>query len=75
MEKDNIEPLKQLEYDFTERFYSTQIKYYIGLHYANENSYQDAYLILQKVHNDIEETLEFAHKNKIKGQKVSNDVR
>lgn len=46
MEKDNIEPLKQLEYDFTERFYSTQIKYYIGLHYANENSYQDAYLIL-----------------------------
>ena len=45
MEKDTMDPFKQLEYEFAERFYNTQIKYYIGLHYANENSYQEAYMI------------------------------
>jgi hypothetical protein len=60
MEKDTIDPFKQLEYDFSEKFYNTQIRYYIGLHYANERRYEEAYLILQKVHSVIEETIEFA---------------
>jgi hypothetical protein len=46
MEKDSMDPFKQLEYEFAEKFYNTQIKYYIGLHYANDNSYQEAYQIL-----------------------------
>jgi hypothetical protein len=49
MEKDVLDPFKQQEYDFTDRFFSTQIKYYIGLHYANERRYEEAYLILQRV--------------------------
>lgn len=55
-----MDPLKQLEFEFLDRYYTTQIKYYIGLHYANENKFQEAYLIMQKTHNDIEETIEFA---------------
>ena len=43
--------------------YSTYIKYYIGLHYANDRAYQEAYLILQRVAADIESTIEFAQKN------------
>lgn len=46
MEKDQIDPFKQLEFEFYDRLYSTQIKYYIGLHYANERSYQESFLIL-----------------------------
>jgi len=39
MEKDQIDPFKQLEHDFYDKLYNTQIKYYIGLHYANDRSY------------------------------------
>jgi hypothetical protein len=70
-----MDPFKQLEYEFAERFYNTQIKYYIGLHYANDNSYQEAYLIFQSVQSDIEDTLEFAHKNNLSSQRVKNDLK
>lgn len=60
MEKDQIDPVKQLEYEFYEKLYNTTIKYYIGLHYANDKKYTDAYLILNKVTSDIEGTIEFA---------------
>jgi len=75
MEKDMLDPFKQLEYDFNDRFYNTQIKYYIGLHYTNERRYEEAYLILSKVQSDIEETLEHARKNKLQGQKIKNDIQ
>lgn len=39
MEKDQMDPFKHQEYEFYEKLYSTQIKYYIGLHYVNEKSY------------------------------------
>ena len=65
MEKESLDPFKQLEYDFIEKFYTTQIKYYIGMHYTNERQYEEAYLIFSKVHADIEETVEFAKKNKL----------
>ena len=60
MEKDQMDPYKQLEYEFFDRLYNTHIKYYIGLHYSNERNYEEAYLILQKVSSDIEGTIEFA---------------
>jgi len=60
MEKDIIDPYKTLEFEFYETLYNTYIKYYIGLHYANERSYQDAFLILQRVNTDIESTIDFA---------------
>ena len=44
--KDTLDPFKQLEYEFNEKYYSTQIKYYIGLHYANDSNYKEAFLIL-----------------------------
>ncbi|CDW82493.1 signal recognition particle 68 kda protein [Stylonychia lemnae] len=75
MEKDTIDPFKQLEYDFYEKLYNTQIKYYIGLHYANERSYQEAFLILTRVSQDIEQTIEFAQKNSLQGQKVKRDLQ
>jgi len=75
MEKESIDPFKQLEFDFTEKFYSVQIKYYIGLHYANENQYEEAYLILHNVQADIEEALEYARKNKLKGGKVETTIK
>lgn len=55
-----MDPFKQLEFEFLDRLYNTYIKYYIGLHYANDRSYQEAFLILQKVSGDIESTIEFA---------------
>jgi hypothetical protein len=65
MEKDNLDPFKQLEYEFYERLYNTQIKYFIGLHYANERSYKEAYLILHKVSADIEATIDFAQRSNL----------
>lgn len=74
MEKEQMDPYKQLEYEFFERLYNTHIKYYIGLHYTNERNYQEAFLILQKVSADIEGTIEFAQKNALQGQKIKRDL-
>eukprot|EP00347_Sterkiella_histriomuscorum_P021997 403332041 len=75
MEKDIIDPYKTLEFEFYETLYNTYIKYYIGLHYANDRSYQDAFLILQRVNTDIESTIDFAQKNGLQGQKVKKDLQ
>lgn len=60
MEKDSLDPFKALEYEFYESLYNTHIKYYVGLHYANDRSYQDAFLVLQRVSADVEHTIELA---------------
>jgi RNA-binding signal recognition particle 68 len=39
MEKETLDPFRALEYEFYESLYNTHVKYYIGLHYANEKSY------------------------------------
>ena len=65
MEKESLDPFRALEYEFYESLYNTHVKFYIGLHYANEKSYQEAFLILQRVNSDVEHTLEFAQKNSL----------
>ena len=49
LEKDALDPFKALEYEFSERLCNTQIRFFIGLHYANERGYQEALLVLQRV--------------------------
>lgn len=39
MEKESLDPFKQLEYEFYEKYFNSQIWFYIGLHYANEKNY------------------------------------
>jgi hypothetical protein len=34
LEKDALDPFKALEYEFSERLCQTQIRFFIGLHYA-----------------------------------------
>lgn len=46
LEKEVLDPFKQLEFEFYERYYSAEIKYYLGLHYSNEKKYAEALLIL-----------------------------
>jgi hypothetical protein len=71
-----LDSFKVLGYEFTEMFYNTLIKYYIGLHYANENSFEEAFAILHRVqHVDIEETIEFAKRNNLnKGGLIKKDL-
>ena len=60
LEKDALDPFKALEYEFSERLCQTQIRFFIGLHYANEKQYAEALLVLQKVSQDVESVIEFA---------------
>jgi len=49
-----------------EKILLVQIKYYIGLHYANDKAYEEAYSILNSVwHGGIEEVVEFARRNNL----------
>lgn len=50
------------------------MKYYICLHYANDRNYKEAYMILQNVATSVEETMEFAHKNNLKSNRLSKDL-
>lgn len=63
LEKDSLDPFKQLEYEFYERYYQAEIKYYLGLHYSNERKYAEALLILKAVSGAVEESVEFASRN------------
>jgi len=61
--------LKALEYEFSERLCQTQIRFFIGLHYANEKQYAEALLVLQKVSQDVESVIEFAQKSNLGSQR------
>ena len=63
LEKDSLDPIKQLEFEFYERYYQAEIKYYLGLHYSNERKYAEALLILKAVSGAVEESVEFASRN------------
>ncbi len=65
LEKDALDPFRALEYEFSERLCTTQIRFFIGLHYANERAYKEALLVLQKVSSDVESTIEFAQKSNL----------
>jgi hypothetical protein len=60
-----MDPLRSLEYEFSERLINTQIRFFIGLHYANERAYQEALLVLQRVGSDVESTIDFAQKSNL----------
>jgi hypothetical protein len=60
-----LDPFRALEYEFSERLCTTQIRFFIGLHYANERAYKEALLVLQKVSSDVESTIEFAQKSNL----------
>ena len=65
LERDTLDPVKQLEYEFYERYYGAEIKYYLGLHYSNEKKYGEALLILKAVSGAIQDSQEFAEKNNL----------
>ena len=74
MERESMDPFKQLECEFHERLFTLQIHYYIGVHYCNERAYREAYLILQRVSQEIESVVEFAGKNNLQGQRVKQQL-
>lgn len=65
LEKDALDPFKALEYEFSERLCTTQIRFFIGLHYANEKAYSEALMVLQRVSQDVESTIDFAQKSNL----------
>jgi len=65
LEKDALDPFKALEYEFSERLCTTQIRFFIGLHYANERAYTEALMVLQRVAQDVESTIDFALKSNL----------
>jgi hypothetical protein len=65
LEKDAMDPLRALEYEFSERLCTTQIRFFIGLHYANDRQYREALLVLSRVASDVETTIDFAQKSKL----------
>ena len=66
LEKDSaVDPLRALEYEFSERLCTTQIRFFIGLHYANERQYREALLVLSRVASDVESAIDFAQKSKL----------
>ena len=60
-----MDPFKALEYEFSERLCTTQIRFFIGLHYVNEKAYREGMLVLQKVASDVEATIDFAQKSNL----------
>ncbi len=70
-----MDPLRALEYEFSERLCTTQIRFFIGLHYANERQYREALLVLSRVGSDVESAIDFAQKSKLDSQRsVKRDI-
>ena len=73
-EKEAKDTLKLIENQFTEMYMETQIAFYIALHYALTKHYKSAYLIAQHCLQEIERVSEFADRNNLKHQKVSDQI-
>jgi len=71
MEKDHLDPIKQLEFEFLEKSYQIKMLFHVALDYANEKQFAEAYQVLLKLQADIENALEFSAKNSLKTKKVS----
>ena len=46
MEKEAIDPFKQMEYELNEKSFATYMKFNIALHYCIAKKYQEAYVVL-----------------------------
>lgn len=71
MEKDHLDPIKQLEFEFLEKSYQIKMLFHVALDYANEKQFAEAYQVLLKLQADIENALEFSAKNSLKTKKVT----
>lgn len=73
LEKDFIDPLKLVEYEFYEKLFQGLMVYYIALDYANEKKFTESYKVLQKVQQEVEDAIEFFQRNGLKGAKLQKD--
>jgi hypothetical protein len=75
LEKDNLDPVRSLEYEFVERLCQTLLKFYIGLQYLNDKAFREALLVLNRVSNEVESTIDFARKSNLHQQsRIKRDI-
>ena len=74
LEKEQVDPMRQVEFEFTDKVYNVKMVYYVALDYANEKKYPEAHQVLLRAQTDLEATLEFAAKNNLKARKVQVEV-
>ena len=66
------DPLALLQAEFEEKYQEVLITYFIALHYAQDNSIKQALVILQSCQYKLEETIEFAQQNGLKGDRIDS---
>jgi hypothetical protein len=71
IEKDHMDPIKQLEFEFLEKSYQIKILFHVALDYANEKKFTEAYQVLLKLQTEIENALEFSEENSLKTKKAA----
>lgn len=71
-EKDSMDPASILQNEFFEKYLSTQIQYFVALHYVSENSIKQALVVLQSCLYKIEDLIEFSQSNALKGEKTES---
>lgn len=81
MEKDALDPLAALQNEFFEKFQFIQVSFFVALHYATESqrsenlSMKQALVIFQSCQYKIEDAIEFAQANGLKGDKIDETVK
>jgi hypothetical protein len=81
MEKDALDPLAALQNEFYEKYQYIQISFYVALHYATDSqrsetlSMKQSLVILQSCQYKIEDAIEFAQSNSLKGDKIEESVK
>jgi len=73
MQKEQLDPVKHIEFEFLEKTYLVQMLFHVGLDYANEKKYCEAYQVVLRVQTDLESVLEFEQKNTLKGKRVQEE--
>lgn len=65
-DKESLDPLSLMQFEFTEKYINAQISYFVSLHYIqSQNGFKQALVVLQNCSYQIEEALElFQHELK-----------
>ena len=76
-ERESMDPAAVLQNELQEKYQNALISYYIALHYVQEHQNQgvkQALIILQSCQYKIEDAIEFAQENNLKGDKTESMI-
>ena len=65
IEKDMLDPIKMVEYELINMVLATYTKFFTAIHFANLRQYDNCYLMIERVIEEMERSIEYSDRNAV----------